>query len=234
MLIEDRTKPQGPTAGPWGKRFMTMAEFAVLMKCTVVTVNRWIKEGQLRVLHVISEDEVKRWTENEESRQAAERIAEDDRYVEFIQAPRIQEPRHLTPPSDRADIEFVLGEIRIKCAHLEAENRRLIDQNLRFRSTLREELLLWEDILKYGRQLKFGAAKRHVSRLLGAVGYDGRSEDPIDQRELGGDLRNEFLAVGAPKPEQLTQPKLVDAGPKPGVKPDKWKVDRIIGENRRI
>ena len=63
MLIEDRTKPQGPTAGPWGKRFMTMAEFAVLMKCTVVTVNRWIKEGQLRVLHVISEDEVKKFKE---------------------------------------------------------------------------------------------------------------------------------------------------------------------------
>ncbi|GEM_PF-5919248 len=212
---------------------MTVAEFANVMQCTAESVYRWIKEGQLRAMQVIPEAEVTRWTENEESRQATERIAEDERFIEFIHAPKIQEPRTPLPPEDRADIEFLLGEIRIKCGHLESENRRLIDQNLRLRSALRDELLLWEDILKYGRRLKFGAAKRHVSRLLAAVGYDGRSEDLIEERERGGNLRGEFLAIGKPKPEVPVEPP-IDSAPRRGVKPDPWKVDRIIGENRRL
>jgi hypothetical protein len=82
-----------------------------------------------------------------------------------------------------------MGEIKRKVDYLEIENRRLIDQNLRLRSVVRDELLLWKSILKDEKQMRFGEAKRHISRLLGAVEYEGRDEAPIE-RELGGDLSN--------------------------------------------
>ena len=66
-----------------------------------------------------------------------------------------------------------------------------MDQNLRLRSVLRDELILWQAILHNGRQLRFIEAKRHCARLIGATEYNGRDEAPMDYKEraIGGNLR---------------------------------------------
>ena len=55
-----------------------------------------------------------------------------------------------------------MGEIKRKVDYLEIGNRRLIDQNLRLRAVVRDELLLWQSILKDGKQLRLEEAKRHI------------------------------------------------------------------------
>ena len=69
-----------------------------------------------------------------------------------------------------------------------------MDQNLRLRSVIRDELVLWRSVVNEGKALSYGEAKRHVSQLMGATEYDGRDEGPIDYREpaLGGNLKKEW------------------------------------------
>jgi hypothetical protein len=171
------------------RRFMTVSEFAATMRTTAGVVRGWIKKGSLRAQYIIPEHEVKRWTENEDSRRVATMLEVENRFIEIVRFEPAPQP--LNPIQDTPDIDFLLGGMKGKVDYLESENRRLMDQNLRLRSVLRDELLLWQSILYNGRQLRFIEAKRQISRLVGATSYDGRDEAPMDykEREIGGNLR---------------------------------------------
>jgi excisionase family DNA binding protein len=238
-------KPNRSLPSPEVKRFMTVEDFAKVMNTTLTCVYRWIQDKKLRARYVIPEDEIVRWTENDESRQIKKILDIENQCIELM---RFEEPPPpLNPlPLSTPDVEFLHGEIQRKVSYLESENRRLIDQNLRMRSVIRDELLLWQSILRDGKQMRYGEAKRHISRLLASTEYDGRDEAPMDykERELGGDLRKEFQRVGQPPIEEEgkqtnvtdsggTASILPDAGPERGVKPDRWCVEQIIGEGRK-
>jgi hypothetical protein len=64
--------------------------------------------------------------------------------------------------------------------------------------------------------------------------FDGRSEDPMDyrDRELGGNLCKEWEGQSPERTVQRAIPGSVERR-KRGIKPDQWRVEQIIGENRK-
>ena len=223
-----------------GKKFITVAEFAKLMQVTNEAVTRWIRERRLQAQYFIPETEVNRWmglnSDDPFDLQVKRILERDNQPVQLLRYEATPAPSDILPRST-PDIEFMVGEVQRKCRYLESENRRLIDQNLRLKSVLRDELLLWQSILRDGKEVRFGEAKRHISRLLGATEYDGRDEGPMDyrDRELGGNLREEWYGREAlPAKTDEPAPCPDDAAPKRGLKPDQWRVDQIVGENRKL
>jgi hypothetical protein len=110
---------------------------------------------------------------------------------------------------------------RQEVSYLESENRRLEDQNLRFRNIIRDELALWSGLVNDGKTLSNGKAKRYISTLLGATNYDGRSEAPLEYRPptIGGNLRKPYERqcrgeTDESKPPQA-EAKFIDLEPRP-------------------
>jgi hypothetical protein len=133
-----------------------------------------------------------------------------------------------------ADVDFLVSELRRKVAGLESDNRRLMDQNLRFRGVIRDELELWQALVQHSKPITYGEAKRHVNTLLGATRYDGRDEGPLDPI-TGGSLQKRFERLCRGETDESekppTEPTIIDLEPRPQYIPDPQGI-RAIKKNK--
>lgn len=193
---------------------LSIEEAAARLKTTKFNVGYWIHTKKLAATKVngrwlIAEKNLRPWLENPESLRAMALIEQDKAPVVLLKRPK--HPAPLNPlPNNTPDVDFLLGELRRKVARLESDNRRYLDQNTRFRSVIREEIAMWQNVLNDGMTLTVTQAKHHVSVLLGATDYDGRDEGPLEYREpsLGGNLREEWEARCRGEPPREEPPKI--------------------------
>jgi hypothetical protein len=184
----------------------------------------WIKESELR-----------RWlgVNDPDSLRVQKLIQQENTNLLEWPTAGSPEPKNV----ERADVDFLVAELRRKVAGLESDNRRLMDQNLRFRSVIRGELELWQALVQESKPITYGEAKRHVNTLLGTTHYNGRDEGPLEYREpiTGGTLQKRFERLCRGETDESekppTEPTIIDLEPRPQYIPDPQGI-RAIKKNK--
>jgi hypothetical protein len=187
---------------------------------------------------LIRETEVNKWLGANRSGVAKAREIVEQDSENLIEWPAVK--RQAKQVERAADVDFLLGELRQKSSYLESENRRLMDQNTRFRDLILRELRLWQALIRDAKPISYGEAKRHISTLLGATNYDGRDDGPLEYREpsTGGNLRKLYERqrrgeTDEPK-EPPAEPAIIELARRPQYRPDRQGIRAIKKTARRL
>jgi excisionase family DNA binding protein len=191
---------------------LTIREAAEKIGVAPYTISYWVKCKKLPAKKVgkmwmLNESDLQKFMQTDEATVAAAITLERDRTpINLFNLPPAAESANPNPAADRADVEFLVGEMRRKVGYVESDNRRLMDQNLRLRSVIRDTAEMFRRAME-GQAPTYSEAKRFLGVMEGAVQYEGRDEGPVDYkpRELGGDQRR-LLEHPSLDPENVTIP----------------------------